>query len=53
MGDTPAMLEVIDSRVPQLTNLPQGCSFAPRCTARLAASEPRCLIDVPPLFQVG
>lgn len=53
MGDTPEMLEVIDGRVPQLTNLPQGCLFAPRCAARLAADEPRCLTDPPPLFEIG
>ena len=46
------MLEVIDGRVPQLTHLPPGCLFAPRCTARLDADEPRCMHQVPPLFDV-
>ncbi|MEO8241587.1 MAG: ABC transporter ATP-binding protein [bacterium] len=53
MGDTPDMLEVIEGRVPQLTHLPQGCLFAPRCTARIGADEPRCLTDLPPLFDLG
>lgn len=46
------MLEVIEGRVPQLTNLPQGCRFAPRCAARRSADEPRCDTLVPPLFEV-
>jgi oligopeptide/dipeptide ABC transporter ATP-binding protein len=48
-----AMLEVIEGRVPQLTNLPDGCLFAPRCVARRAANEPRCATQVPPLRAVG
>jgi len=49
----PEMLEVIEGRVPQLTNLPQGCRFAPRCAARRSADEPRCTTKVPPLLPVG
>ena len=49
----PEMLEVIEGRVPQLTNLPEGCRFAPRCTARRNADEPRCTTNVPPLLPVG
>ena len=47
------MLEVIEGRVPQLTNLPQGCRFAPRCAARRASGEPRCTSAVPDLLPVG
>ncbi|WP_137152053.1 ABC transporter ATP-binding protein [Devosia sp. FKR38] len=47
------MLEVIEGRVPQLTNLPEGCRFAPRCSARRSADEPRCTTTVPPLLPVG
>jgi len=49
----PEMLEVIEGRVPQLTNLPPGCRFAPRCSARRSADEPRCTTKVPPLLPVG
>jgi len=47
------MLEVIEGRVPQLTNLPEGCLFAPRCAARREADEPRCTTTVPALLPVG
>ncbi|MVA60034.1 ATP-binding cassette domain-containing protein [Agrobacterium vitis] len=52
LGESPEMLEVIDGRVPQLTHLPQGCLFAPRCTARREANEPRCLSAVPALTEI-
>ncbi|MBJ6986437.1 ABC transporter ATP-binding protein [Devosia sp. MC521] len=47
------MLEVIEGRVPQLTHLPQGCRFAPRCTARREVDEPRCTSLVPDLLPVA
>jgi oligopeptide/dipeptide ABC transporter ATP-binding protein len=47
------MLEMIEGRVPQLTNLPQGCLFAARCVARREANEPRCTTTVPELLPVG
>jgi oligopeptide/dipeptide ABC transporter ATP-binding protein len=47
------MLEVIEGRVPQLTNLPPGCLFAPRCTVRREVNEPRCTTEVPALLAVG
>ena len=53
MQSSTEMLEVIEGRVPQLTNLPQGCRFAPRCAARRSADEPRCTTSVPPLLPVG
>ena len=47
------MLEVIEGRVPQLTSLPEGCRFAPRCSARRETSDPRCTTEVPDLDAVG
>jgi oligopeptide/dipeptide ABC transporter ATP-binding protein len=47
------MLEVIEGRVPQLTNLPQGCRFAPRCAVRREANDPRCETAIPALLPVG
>jgi oligopeptide/dipeptide ABC transporter ATP-binding protein len=34
LGETKKRLEVIEGVVPNLINLPLGCSFAPRCKAR-------------------
>ena len=42
-------LEVIEGVPPDLINVPQGCSFYPRCTFRVD----RCKEEVPPLMQVG
>jgi oligopeptide/dipeptide ABC transporter ATP-binding protein len=42
-------LNPIDGQPPDLTRLPPGCSFAPRC--RYAV--PRCASEVPPLLAVG
>jgi peptide/nickel transport system ATP-binding protein len=53
MEDTGERLAVIEGRVPQLTQLPPGCLFAPRCTARVEADEPRCLTRSPELFALG
>jgi oligopeptide/dipeptide ABC transporter ATP-binding protein len=53
MDASQEMLEVIEGRVPQLTNLPQGCLFAPRCAARRNADEPRCTTIRPDLLPVG
>ena len=47
------MLAVIEGRVPQLTNLPQGCLFAPRCVVRREAGEPRCTTMMPALLPVS
>ena len=47
------MLEVIDGRVPQLTRLPPGCLFAPRCATRQEADEPRCTTQTPALLPIG
>ncbi len=53
IGEKQELLEVIEGRVPPLTNLPKGCLFAPRCVPRRESDEPRCETDVPPLFDVG
>lgn len=53
IGEKQEMLEVIKGRVPNLMNPPPGCRFAPRCSARLEANEPRCLTDIPELVQLA
>ena len=42
-------LEPITGTVPSLLNLPEGCSFAPRCPAAM----PRCRAAEPPPFDLG
>jgi oligopeptide/dipeptide ABC transporter ATP-binding protein len=42
-------LETIEGTVPALQNLPQGCSFEPRCGDRVA----ECARALPPLVQVA
>ena len=44
-----ARLEAISGRPPDLTALPPGCSFAPRC----ARKQPDCLEAIPPLTEIG
>jgi oligopeptide/dipeptide ABC transporter ATP-binding protein len=41
-------LETIEGTVPALQALPPGCSFEPRCEARL----PACAVALPPLVEV-
>jgi oligopeptide/dipeptide ABC transporter ATP-binding protein len=41
-------LETIEGTVPALQNLPPGCSFEPRCDARI----PECARALPPLVEV-
>lgn len=42
-------LHVIVGRPPDLTRLPEGCSFAPRCPY----AQPRCLDEEPPLQEAA
>ena len=42
-------LEPIDGQPPDLTELPAGCSFAPRCAFKID----RCTRELPPLKTVG
>src|SRR5262249_10208844 len=44
-----AKLQPIDGQPPDLTQLPLGCAFAPRCPYAMA----RCQREVPPLLPVG
>ena len=44
-----ARLDPIDGQPPDLTRLPPGCAFAPRCAFRVE----RCTHEVPPLGAVG
>ena len=44
-----ARLDPIEGQPPDLTRLPAGCAFAPRC----AFSVDRCRVEVPPLRQVN
>ena len=44
-----AKLDPIEGQPPDLWNLPQGCSFLPRCKFALD----RCAHEVPPLREVG
>jgi oligopeptide/dipeptide ABC transporter ATP-binding protein len=44
-----AQLHPIDGQPPDLTRLPPGCAFAPRCQYAVA----RCEGEVPPLLHVG
>jgi oligopeptide/dipeptide ABC transporter ATP-binding protein len=43
-----ARLAPIEGQPPDLTRLPAGCAFAPRCAFR----ADRCLVEVPPLAPV-
>jgi oligopeptide/dipeptide ABC transporter ATP-binding protein len=42
-------LEAIEGLPPELDQLPQGCSFYPRCSFR----QPQCLEEIPPLIPVS
>jgi oligopeptide/dipeptide ABC transporter ATP-binding protein len=44
-----ARLAPIDGQPPDLTRLPPGCAFAPRCAFRLE----RCLVEAPGLRPIG
>jgi len=46
MGDPDQRLTAIDGQPPDLSNLPPGCAFAPRC----AQAMPRCRDAAPPPF---
>ena len=48
-GSAGSRLKAIDGTVPSLANLPPGCSFAPRCPARM----PICDTVFPPVTQLG
>jgi oligopeptide/dipeptide ABC transporter ATP-binding protein len=45
----PERLAPIEGQPPDLTRLPAGCAFAPRCAFRVE----RCLLESPPLRAIG
>jgi oligopeptide/dipeptide ABC transporter ATP-binding protein len=45
----PERLAPIEGQPPDLTRLPTGCAFAPRCAFRVE----RCLVESPPLRRIG
>ncbi len=49
IGHTGNRLTAIDGTIPDLTNLPAGCAFAPRCTSAM----PRCSVEDPVAQTVG
>ncbi|MCB9992923.1 MAG: ABC transporter ATP-binding protein [Hyphomicrobiaceae bacterium] len=53
IGAEQEMLEVIEGRVPPLTNLPKGCRFAPRCAERKETPDPRCETEAPELIDIA
>jgi oligopeptide/dipeptide ABC transporter ATP-binding protein len=46
MGDERRRLQAIEGTIPDLTRLPPGCSFAPRCPHAM----PRCRAEYPEVF---
>ena len=52
IGQRKDELAVIPGRVPNLVDLPPGCRFAPRCTARIEAGLTRCTEATPALVEV-
>jgi oligopeptide/dipeptide ABC transporter ATP-binding protein len=53
IGDRRERLEVIPGRVPNLIDLPPGCRFAPRCSARIEAGLTECTESLPALVEVA
>ena len=53
LGESDKKLTTIPGSVPNLIDLPSGCKFAPRCTARIENNLERCTIEEPDLIQVA
>jgi len=53
LGQTDKELVTIPGSVPNLIDLPPGCKFAPRCTARVEYNLERCEDEEPELKQVA
>ncbi|MBV9833507.1 MAG: ABC transporter ATP-binding protein [Alphaproteobacteria bacterium] len=49
MTDSRARLTAIDGQPPDLSAMPPGCAFAPRCPAAMA----RCAVEAPPQTDIG
>jgi oligopeptide/dipeptide ABC transporter ATP-binding protein len=52
LGEIKKRLDVIEGVVPNLIDLPPGCSFAPRCEARLKHNLDICTLTAPELKAV-
>ncbi len=52
LGVVQRRLAIIPGTVPNLINLPPGCTFAPRCEARVAHKLTRCTQEEPALVAV-
>ena len=53
IGQRRERLDVIGGRVPHLVDLPPGCRFAPRCTARVEHGLTQCTEALPALVEVA
>ena len=53
IGQRKERLDVIPGRVPNLIDLPPGCRFAPRCTAREEYDVARATTEMPALVEVA
>lgn len=53
LGQVDLELESIPGSVPNLVNLPSGCKFAPRCTARIENELEICTQEDPELKLIG
>ena len=51
LGELKERLDVIPGNVPNLVELPQGCTFAPRCVARLEHGLDICAEEMPDLIK--
>lgn len=51
LGTLKKRLDVIPGNVPNLVDLPQGCTFAPRCKARLEHQLDICQREMPDLIK--
>lgn len=53
LGEIREKLEVIPGSVPNLIDPPQGCRFAPRCSARIQHNLSICTEEHPELMDIG
>jgi oligopeptide/dipeptide ABC transporter ATP-binding protein len=53
LGQTDKDLVTIPGSVPNLIDLPEGCKFAPRCTARIENDLDICTEEEPQLKKIG
>ena len=51
LGELKERLDVIPGNVPSLVDLPQGCTFSPRCEARLEHGLEICTKEMPDLIK--